>query len=81
MRLDLEFFRANDAVSEITERKAGYLWRRDWVKNIIRIFRLSTDDIATYLDDAISRARLDLDKHDGEQIKDRFIAFCRTDDS
>lgn len=81
LRLDLDFFRANDSVSEITERNTAYFWRKDWIKEVIEIFRLSTDVIATYLDEEISQAGLDLDKHNGEQIKDRFVAFCRTVDS
>lgn len=81
VHLDLEFFPANEFISEITaERNAWYSWRVDWIKEVIGVFRLTTADIATYLDDEISRAGLDSDKHGGKHIRDRCIAFCRTND-
>lgn len=80
LHIDLEFFHANEYVSEITKKNAWYSWRIDWVKEVISIFRLSMAEIAKYLDDEISRVGLDLDKRNEKQIMDRFVAFCGTDD-
>lgn len=80
IQLDLEFCRENDTVSGMTESNAWYSWRMDWVKEFKGVFTLSTADIATYLDDEISRAGLNLGKHHEKQMKDRCIAFCGTDD-
>ena len=52
----------------------------DWVKELMVVFALTIADLAMYLDDEISKAGLDLGKHDGKQIKDRCEAFCRADD-
>lgn len=80
VQLDLEFSQANDSVADITERNAWYSWRMDWAREFMGVFALSIADIAMYLDDEISRAGLDLGKHDGKQMKGRCIAFCRADD-
>lgn len=80
VQLDVEFCQANDSVPDITKRNAWYSWRMDWVREFMRVFKLSTADIAMYLDDEISQAGLDSGKHNGKQMKDRCVAFCRAGD-
>lgn len=80
VQLDLGFCRENDSVSGMTGRNAWYSWHMDWVREFMRVFNLSTADIAMYLDDEISQAGLDLGKHKGKQMKNRCVAFCRAGD-
>lgn len=77
----LELFTANDSVAEITERNAWYAWRIDWIKEVVGTFRLSTADVAAYIEEDTSRVGRDLDEQIKKQIKDRFMACCVTKDS
>lgn len=75
--LDLEYFNKNEFVSEISGQDLRYSRRMNLVKEIIEVFGLSTANMTTSINDAITRAGLGLDKHTEKQIKDRCIAFLQ----